>query len=529
MTIRKRLQFSGGIFFGRFYSLTEVQQKTIPCVLDGFSCTVIAPTASGKTEAIMAPVVERIYREKWKPLSALYIAPTRALVNDMYGRISDQLENTYVSVAMKTGDKNYFKANRPQDILITTPESFDSLLCRHPSALKNVRAIIIDEVHLLDNTYRGDQVISLIERIKKLIDNNLNVYLISATVSNPKELSQRYIAGEFKVIEVKDTSEMHYTLIPNIEKIEEYLIKENLKKLLIFCNSRTNVEMLSQKLSGIFGKRNVVAHHGSLSKTEREEAEQFMKESRFGICVSTMTLEIGIDIGSLDAVVLADPPWTLSSAIQRIGRSNRRSKRRRVFAIYGNEDSKLYLKEMLEAIKNGTQAGTNQYSPDLTVIVQQIFSVLYGKRKGVTEQYLHDIFSKIYKTSEVNKVLNYLSKKGWIEERRGVWLASEKLLDLGEKGKIHSNIPDSRSIQVKEINSKHTVGQIILPVSDIFILSGKPWKTVKIVKDTLWVKHAKLKGSPPAFKQVKKRGAFYYFLPDEMQHEMDKRYGFKSI
>ena len=522
---KKELKFVWNSFFGMFRSLTSVQKQAIPIVLNKENCVISSATASGKTEAVLGPVLETMYREKWSPVSVLYICPTRALVNDMYKRFLEQTETLDVSIAIKTGDKNNFKFKSPQDVLITTPESMDSLISRHPKLLTNIRAVIVDEIHLIDNTYRGDQMLFLLRRLKKITNNKLSIYLISATISDPDSIGKRYIGeNNFKVVHIQGNRDIEYTFIPHVSALADFVKKEHLRKLLVFCNRRRSVEGLSQELANIFGKRYVGVHHGSLSKQEREEIEHFMKEGRFGICVSTMTMEVGIDIGSLDAVVIAEPPWTLPSFIQRIGRAGRKKSKSRVFLLYNSLEEKYYLSNLISLLKSNNFGDYFEYLPDLSVIPQQLFSILYGNPSGVAKKEIFKIFHGFCDDYELREILHFLSEKGWITETRDKWFATENLMDLGEKGKIHSNIPNAEVMYVKEINSGKVIGEVILPIDSIFILSGKVWRIVKIVDNIIFVKHAKIKGNIPSFKPIRNRGAFYYFLPPDIRAKMDAVY-----
>jgi len=176
--IKKKLSRAWNTFFSKFEKLLEIQLKAIPVVLERKNAIVVSSTASGKTEAVVAPLIERFLREEWKNLAILYISPTKALVNDIYYRLNGQLEELEVSVSIKTGDNPQFNPNKPPNFLITTPESFDSLLCRHPGSFNDIKAVVLDELHLLDNTYRGDQLRLLLKRLKCTAETDFNIYTI---------------------------------------------------------------------------------------------------------------------------------------------------------------------------------------------------------------------------------------------------------------------------------------------------------------------------------------------------------------
>jgi len=218
-------------FFGRFGKLLPIQEKTIPLILKGKNAIIISSTASGKTEAVVAPLIERCLKENWEGLSILYISPTRALVNDMYYRLKEQLKELNISLSSKTGDKPQFNPNKLPNFLITTPESLDSLICRYPSSFKNVKAVVLDEIHLLDNTYRGDQLRILLKRLEYIAETDFNIYALSATIADPKDVGSRYLK-DFEVIMNPGKREIEYTLLRSLEEVFNHARREKLKKLL---------------------------------------------------------------------------------------------------------------------------------------------------------------------------------------------------------------------------------------------------------------------------------------------------------
>ena len=192
VSIRRHLKYAWVPFFSRFGKLTPVQIETIPKILDGINVVVMSPTASGKTEAVVAPVAELFISRQWKELAILYVVPTRALANDTLARIEGPLRDMGIATVLKHGDKPYLSGYLP-NCLITTPESLDSLICRRPKIFATLRAVILDEIHLLNNTYRGDQLRLLLHRLKKLaFDASFAVHLLSATLSEPYQVAQRY-------------------------------------------------------------------------------------------------------------------------------------------------------------------------------------------------------------------------------------------------------------------------------------------------------------------------------------------------
>ncbi|MCK4651655.1 MAG: DEAD/DEAH box helicase, partial [Methanosarcinales archaeon] len=379
---RRRLRRTWMTFFTRYGSLLQVQSRTIPVVLSGKNAIIVSATASGKTEAVIAPLIERYLKEGWGGgdcaggIAILYISPTKALVNDMHDRLRGQMDELGVSVSLKTGDTPRFNPDKSPDVLITTPESFDSMICRHPGSFKNIRAVILDEIHLIDNTHRGDQLRLLLKRLKHLSETDFNIYALSATIASPEEVGSRYLK-DFEVITDSGKREIDYTLVESAEELFDCVKREKIRKLLIFCNKRATVEEFSRECMGLWGSNRVAVHHGSLSRSIRGEAECFMKDAQYGVCVATMTLEIGIDIGDIDAIVLAEVPWSISSLLQRIGRGSRRMQKNRVFAMYGSADEQMLLERMFHVAMAGYIEPVD-YSHDPSVVVQQVLSSLYA-------------------------------------------------------------------------------------------------------------------------------------------------------
>ncbi len=521
--LRKKLKFVRNVFFGRFTGLSPVQEEAMPLVLEGKNVALVSSTASGKTEAVIAPLVERLLEEKWKDLSILYISPTRALVNDIYNRLKDQVLDLNLTISIKTGDRNTFKPHKPSSLLITTPESWDSFICRYPAIFKSLKAVVIDEIHFLDNNYRGDQVRILLNRTRK-IGGEFNTYILSATVSSPEEVAYRYMKDPIVVV-VPGKRDIRYSFVESFYEVFDYMKKEGLKKTLIFCNKRRSVEEIARLWKRIVGERNVVVHHGSLSKHVREETELFMRESKVGVCVSTMTLEIGIDIGDIDAVVLADIPFTLSSLLQRIGRANRRQNRVRVFALYKSKKERDILEFMFSLAEKG-QTEEVIYVPDYSVVVQQVFSSLFAKRDGLEFGYFREIFDGFCPEEIVEEILHHLEEKGWIVFMGNKWHGTQKLIDLNKMGRIHSNIPDAKEFKVVNIKDRKILGEISSSshfLESVFILAGRAWEIVNREDYTIYVRPIRSLGETPRFSLFFNEGAFAPFLPEHLRRL--KRYG----
>lgn len=522
---RRLLPRSWSLFFQRFGKFTPIQEKAIPVILQGKNTCIISATASGKTEAVLAPIIELILRKRGPGIQILYITPTRALVNDIYERIFDLLGQVEIDVQKKTSDSPIISWKNPPDLLITTPESLDSIICRHPEVITHLRFLILDEIHILDGMYRGDQLIFLIRRLKEL-SPIFNIHLLSATIHKPEDIVQRY-CGDGELMISEGSRSIEETLVPSIYEAFQLCKNIGYKKILIFCNKRQRAELLAGEAKKVWDPNHVVVHHGSLHKNEREESESVMKHETCGICIATTTLEIGVDIGSIDVVVLADVPWTVSSLIQRIGRAGRRTGITKVIGVFIDENEKEILKEMIQAARENLLE-EKKYFPDPSVSVQQLFSVLYAHKEGVLTSYFVDLCEGILDENDlINSVLPYLKEKEFIEISQSRIFGKEKIYNMGDHGFIHSNIPDTDEFDVKNESSERFVGNIELPATtdqnSSFILAGKVWKVVKVEKKTIFVQPMEGDAIPASFRMANQFGSFFMYLPPEIKEREIKR------
>ncbi|PDW00583.1 hypothetical protein A9Q02_09340 [Candidatus Chloroploca asiatica] len=486
------------------------QLAAIPYVLDGAQVVLMAPTASGKTEAIAAPVSQLHRNEGWEELAVIYVVPTRALANDTLVRVGGPVSDMGFRIELKHGDRPYL----PQalDWLITTPESLDSLLSRRPQMLKSVRAIILDEIHLLDNTYRGDQLRILVTRLQALTATQLKIHLISATLADPDAVAARYVTSA-TVVAIDGQRSASLQFAANHTDIKLLARTKGWKKLLYFCNKREGVELVARDLAEIWQPYPVVAHHGSLSRQRREEAEQVLREARVAVGVATSTLEVGIDIGDIDAVVLADIPWSCSALLQRIGRGNRRSGKIEVVGISTDIATQRVLSAMFDMVTGG-YLDPSPYILDRSVVVQQIFSILFQQQgSGSDEHELAALLHHLALPSEVKAILNHLATRDWLEQKSNKWFLSTTMLDKAERGEIHSNIPDSAMYQVIDVESNQQVGSVAGVVDQVFLLAGVIWEILDVHYPVMRVRRYRGSADPAVFKRHPQAGRYTSFLP----------------
>ena len=354
-----------------FEELTEIQKEAIPEILEEKNCLIIAPTGSGKTECATIPIFSKLKTRKVSnKIKALYITPLRALNRDVFKRIINYAENENLKIEIRHGDTAQANrkpiADKPPDILITTPETLVNLLSqkKHLDALSDLEWVIIDEVHELLASERGSQLCLSLERLQIKSKNQIHRIGLSATVGNPEEAGRFLVGTDRKFQLIHDTSLRNYDvdvvfvdgIMDDVAvKIIEYIKKEQITSpVLLFTNSRGE----SERLSSILKQKtsiNVELHHGSLSRQVREETEDMLRDGKSGIVVCTSSLELGLDIGSVELVIHYGSPRQVSKFMQRIGRSKHdRGDSARGLIITENADDEFEIQAIIERIKEGS-------------------------------------------------------------------------------------------------------------------------------------------------------------------------------
>jgi len=321
-----------------FSELRPVQELTIPAVLDGKNCIVLAPTAGGKTEAAFFPVISRVDAEDLRPVSVIYTSPIRALLNNQEERVARYAATIGRRVFKWHGDVGPMQRRRflddPADILMTTPESLEAMLMstRVPARrlFEGLEVVIVDEVHAFADDDRGAHLSALLERLSRYCGRDVQRIGLSATVGNPDEILA-WLRGRSRregvVISPPRPSSNPQLSIDYVGSVENAaIVAEQMhrgRKRLIFVDSRRGVEEFGEKLAA-HGVATFLAH-GSLSVTARRDAERAFAEGSDCAIVATSALELGIDVGDLDHVLQIDCPATVASFLQRMGRTGRRA------------------------------------------------------------------------------------------------------------------------------------------------------------------------------------------------------------
>ena len=331
-----------------------------------------ASTASGKTEAAFFPIITLFSENPPSSVGCIYIGPLKALINDQFTRLTDLCEEADIPVWHWHGDVAQSHKSRlmrkPSGILQITPESLEAMLLHKHAAIPklfgDLRFVVIDEVHSLLRGDRGGQTLCLIERLSRIAGVNPRRIGLSATIGDPEKTGTFLSLGTGRntiipKIDAKGAKwrlSMEHFYVKDVQAAEGKEISEALpvleektadapknadpgigyiyehtkgKKCLVFVNSREECETVTTTLRqycDIQQERDrFLIHHGNLSASYRETAEGIMKDdSQYMTTVTTATLELGIDIGRLERAFQIDAPWTVSSFLQRMGRTGRR-------------------------------------------------------------------------------------------------------------------------------------------------------------------------------------------------------------
>ena len=319
--------------------LRPLQQESIVQILAGRHAILLAPTAGGKTEAAFFPVLSRMLTENWTGLSVLYLCPIKALLNNLDVRLSGYCNLVGRRSGIWHGDirdaeKRSVLREAP-DCLLTTPESLEVMLVSRrtdeEALFRNLRVVIVDEIHSFAGDDRGWHLLALLERLTKIAGREIQRIGLSATVGNPGGLLDwlsGHCQGERVVIapeeNVRAKAEVELDFVGNLDNAAIVVSRLHRgEKRLVFSDSRSRAEQLAAKLRA--GGVETYVSHSSLSAEERRRAEQAFTEGSDCVIVATSTLELGIDVGDLDRVIQIDAPTTVSSFLQRMGRTGRRT------------------------------------------------------------------------------------------------------------------------------------------------------------------------------------------------------------
>lgn len=531
-------------------------------------------TASGKTEAAFFPIISRLYDDPPQTFGALYIAPLKSLINDQFSRLDELLDMSGIPVFHWHGDVAMSHKNKalrdPKGILQITPESLESMLMNRNNDIVrlfgDLRYVVLDEIHTLTGTDRGNQIICQLCRISRLIGRDPVRVGLSATIGDTdiaakwlgagsergvsvvgmketrtswrlgmehfyiqsdspdqSESGNKYLTavgeatpGENEPArpEASDNSVGYTPLDPGFEYIYDCTAD---KKCLVFSNSREETEYLTATLRQIADRRGdpdvFLIHHGNLSASLREEAEMKLKDDELRtVTCATVTLELGIDIGRLERIVQLDAPTTVSSLLQRLGRSGRRGAPPEMMMVFREENPlpntplpqlmpwgllraiaivQLYLEERFIEPPNVKKL-------PFSLLFQQTLSTLAASGELTAKRLAEKVlslppFAGVTK-EEYRTLLLSMIKNDFIE------MTEEKGLIVGLKGerlinsfKFYAVFKDSEDYTVR--SGSDEIGTITTPppVGDRFALAGRVWEVeeLDVARKLIYVKEVK--------------------------------------
>ncbi len=492
---------------------TEPQRKTIEPIIEGKDILLTAQTGIGKTEAAMLPLLHRILDEDPEPISLLYITPLRALNRDMFKRLLWWCNRLDVEVTIRHGDTSDYKRRKqaefPEQIFVTTPETLQAILpgSKMKEHLKNVRYIVVDEIHELVESKRGVQLSLGLERLKKLCGRPQMIGL-SATVGSPEEVAST-LSDDAEIISAVETKDFDIEVeMPEPSKEDAELgekffaDKESVSRLrrvhdlieesessLVFTNTREASEVLSSRLSRLDKEYDHSIHHSSLSKGVRIENEDKFKDGDIKSLICTSSLELGIDIGHIDRVVQYGSPRQVKRLLQRVGRSGHQvESRSRGKIIARNEDDVMESAVIAKRALENKLEPTKFHKSALDVLANQIVGYcvdVYGLEwEEIYDLVAGSYFYKDLSEQKFYEVLRFMSNLYylWIDEKVK---RSKKAWEYYYQNL--STIPDVYNYQVVDTVQSQDVGQLdesfVAEYGDpgtTFIMKGRSWRILSV-------------------------------------------------
>lgn len=491
-----------------FSQLTEIQAKASPKVLQKRDCLIVAPTGSGKTECSTIPAFSLLRGSK-KPgkIKALYVTPLRALNRDVFRRITRYAQGYDLTIEIRHGDTSQKDRKRisqnPPDILITTPETLVILLTQPNmlSALSELEWVIVDEVHELLSNERGSQLALTLERLGRNSRLPLTRIGLSATVGNFGDAA-KFLVGTKRSCElVRDTSVRKYDveiryLKGSISDVAQGII-DHVSSLdldspvLLFTNTRGESEFLASALKEK-SDMPIEMHHGSLSKEVREDTEAMLREGRRGIVVCTSSLELGLDIGSIELVIHYGSPRQVSKFVQRIGRSrHNRSSSARGLIITNNADDEFEARAILDRIRERSIEEQKIHDGSLDVLAHHLVGLAMQLGEvGVDEAFGLVTAAYPFRNLKIEELVDVLDL---LDSNYLVFFDRTKMA-FWKKGRSFryyfenlSTIPDILKFKVFDSVGKRIIGSLDQRFvgdygdsGNIFVLRGSQWRILNV-------------------------------------------------
>jgi ATP-dependent helicase Lhr and Lhr-like helicase len=495
-------------------TLRPTQLAAIAPIHAGTHCLLLAPTAGGKTEAAAIPMLSRMLREDWPAASVLYICPIKALLNNLEQRLSHYAGLVGRHVEVWHGDIAQSRKQRAlkdaPDILLTTPESIEAMLIStridQQEWFGNLQAVIVDELHAFAADDRGWHLRSVLHRLDSYLKRPLQRVGLSATVSNPKELlewlaptGKREVVGSASVTTDADVTIDHVSSLENAATVIARL--HHGQKRLVFCDSRSSAEQLSSMLRA--HEVRTYLSHASLSAAERRQAEAAFAEEKDCVIVATSTLELGIDVGDLDKVIQIDAPSTVSSFLQRMGRTGRRSGSSRSCLFLTTNDNAFLL--ALGIAQRWSEAWVEAAIPPAKpwpIVAQQAMAATLERGELPTHE-LTELLSGSFPEldqAEISHLVEHLVKIEYLDRSEAVMRVGARMeseFGLGHYRDLLASFSGSMLLTGKHGNAE--VGYIDPTVltgeqdNRLILLAGRSWRVTGIEwsRKTVWLEPVK--------------------------------------
>ncbi|WP_394255777.1 DEAD/DEAH box helicase [Pseudoclavibacter helvolus] len=502
--------------------LRHLQKAAVAPIRAGDDCVLLAPTAGGKTEAAAFPLLSQMTTAGWSGTSVLYVTPLRALLNDLLPRLESYTAWIGRTTALWHGDvgpseRRRILADRP-DVLLTTPESLEAMLVSrtvdHSRFFSGLQTVVIDELHSFAGSDRGWHLLAILERVERVIGRKLQRVGLSATIGNPQSVGEwmqgstvgrgplRLVEGSAAATAPEPKVTLDY--VGSMENAATVISRMHRgEKRLVFLESRRRAEELAFLLRECDVQTYV--SHSSLSVDQRRQSEQAFAEAQDTVIVATSTLELGIDIGDLDRMIQIDAPKTVSSFLQRLGRTGRRAGgTRNALFLTTSLDGVLDASALLLLWKRGFVEDVMAPPYPRHLAAQQFMALALQEGRFVPAD-IDDWWGDLPLMANGPEILDHLRSAGFLVEESG-------LLSIGpraeeEFGKRHfiellSSFVAAPELRVvagaKEIGF---VSPLSLPApadreKKPLILAGRGWhiRDVDWNRFTVWVEEVSTKG-----------------------------------
>ena len=515
-----------------FQNLTKIQSISIPVIARMKNCLLVAPTGSGKTEASIIPIFSLLENDRDNKINltdnnaiiVLYITPLRALNNDVLRRIINYAKKRNLDAQIRHGDTTRTARQKliikPPHILITTPESLGIILTHEKlkSYLKHLRWVIVDEIHELIGNERGTHLTVSLERLENISSHNVVRIGLSATVGNLKDAANFISGTNRKCAILVDNTIRKYDIdvkylkgsISNVAKFVIKYLKDNkiCGSILLFTNTRDEAEYIGTTIRNL-NDVPIEVHHGSLSRETREETEIKLREGLTSIVVCTSSLELGLDIGSVELVIHYGSSKQVSKLVQRIGRSrhvNFKSAKGLIIASSG--DDELECLSIINRMKKRSIEIQDPHTDALDVVSHHLIGFVISTSEPKKLDEVYQIITRAYP---------FRSLSFSDIEQCAVLLDSFKIIKYDPINKTYarriksykyyfeniSTIPNIVKFEVMDVIRKKRIGTLDQQFigefgerGNVFILKGTQWRIVSVDDNKLQVNVEQVFGSP---------------------------------